>query len=149
MTLEFDPLTTAGVLSGDVKVTCLDPDATPNKVLELGNPWTGRVSWFIDGLGIAALAGEWEARLFIESMGPGVEQEIAPPITKDLVADLLPSSTATHHEYRADFPVPANTPPDEGVYRITGLITYTNPFGNRMAMAGFSEGEMIQFYKPS
>lgn len=150
MTLEFDPLTSAGVLSGDVKVTCLDPDATPNKVLELNQPWTGRVSWFIDGPGIAALAGTWEARLFIESMGPGVEQEITPPIQKDLVTDLLvATSTPTHHEYQADFNVPAGTPPDEGVYRITGLITYTNLFNKRMAMAGFSEGEMIQFYKPS
>jgi hypothetical protein len=148
MPLEFDPLSTA-VTDGNVTVISIDPDATPNKVLELNQPWTGRVSWFIDGPGVAALAGTWEARLFIESMGPQAEQEVTPAITKDLVTDLLATSTATHHEYQADFPVPAGTPSEEGVYRITGLITYTNPFGHRMAMAGFSEGQMIQFYLPS
>lgn len=146
MPIRFDPLAPT-VLDGDVSINVLDPDGNPNMVLELNQPWSLEVTWYIDGPTVSSLGGTWEIKAFLESMGPGFENQVGPTLSKSLV-NIDASSTPTHLVYKDTIAVPAGTPPDEAIYRVTTTVTYRNIFGNRMAMAGFSTGPMIQFYSP-
>lgn len=146
MPLRFDPLAPT-VLNGDVQVQVIDPDGNPNQVLEINRPWRAQIEWFIDGPTVSSLGGNWHIELYLESIGPGFEG-LAGTDTVNLTNIFAPLSNPTHLVYRSTINVPAGTPPDPRVYKITALVTYTNLFNNNMAMAGFSEGPMIQFYSP-
>ena len=143
-TLRFDPVD-VDHLSGDIDVEILDQDDDPNHVLEITMPWKVQVDWRLFGPIAAAIGGTWEVKVFVESIGQGFEGEVG-SATKALT-DLEAGSSVTNRKYQTIINVPANTPPNTGVYKPVVLITYKNDSGDIMAMAGFSEAPLINFYQ--
>lgn len=132
-------------LSGAVtNVALIDPDGTPNKVLDVDLPFRVKVDWTVAPPATAqVLDGTWTVRAYAESMGPGPEAIIG---TTTVAAN---GGSA----YTASMTVPAGTlkadvPPDSGVYKLVIVITYRNKNNVLTEIAAFSEGTHFLLRKP-
>jgi hypothetical protein len=126
-----------------------DLDGTPNYVLELDRPCTVELEWQLESNApgshpVDLIDGTWEVKVSVESIGKGMEDEIA---NANVPLAAFTSSSPALRTWQHTFNIAANTIKDEAVYRIGTLITYRDPSGNRRAMAGFSEGPLVTFYK--
>lgn len=125
---------------GTFDAQILDNNGAPSTVLEANLPFTIRCSWSISPLAALLLGGQWSVAAYVESIGPGPEQEVGPAVT---VA--LNGST----NYNADIVVPANTLPDDpapplsGTYKVVTLLTHRN-FGKVTDVAAVVEGPIIR-----
>jgi hypothetical protein len=144
-TTNFDtlfPLTLTGAITIlDVK----DSDGTPNRVLEIDRSWSVAIDWRMVGTNADTIAGTWKVSLRVESMGSGIEGEVA-STTIDLIT-VQAGSNPSLRLYHADLTVPAGKIDEPGVYKPVLLITYFNMAGSPRPMAGFSEFPLITFYK--
>lgn len=126
-----------------------DLDGTPNRVLELDKNWQAEISWQLESNApgshpVDLIDGKWEVKVSVESIGEGDEKQIA-ATDKPLAA--FDTSSAALRTWKHTFNIPAGTIEKEAVYQMVTLITYRDPAGNRRAMAGFSEGPLVTFYK--
>jgi len=126
-----------------------DLDGTPNFVLELDRPCQVELEWKLESNAPAShpvdlIDGTWEVKVSVESIGEGDEKSIA---SANVPLAAFASSSAALRTWQHTFNIPANTITKEAVYRMGTLITYRDPAGNRRAMAGFSEGPLVTFYK--
>ena len=125
---------------GSVTATVLDNNGAPATVLEAGAPFTVHADWTISPLAALLLGGQWELAAYVESIGPGPEQQIGPTV-------VVPLSGATN--YSADITVPANTLPDDpaaptsGVYKTVTVLTHRN-FGQITDVVGIVEGPVLR-----
>jgi hypothetical protein len=146
MPFEFPPaLTGAGP-----SVQVLDPGGAPNTILVKTDPFGIRVRWSIDQPGASLLGGQWLLRAYAESVGPGQEQLLTPPLPINVSAG---TPAPGRLDYQADITVPPNTllseqdPNSSGVYKLVVVVTHQN-FGGPTVLAGFSEGPVIQIREP-
>ncbi len=136
-------------ISGDLTTAVLDPDLTPNLVLDKGLAFFVRVNWTPTGPGVQTLGGNWTIKAYAESLGPGPELQIGPSLT-------IPVVPIDGHAYSESISVPANTllaegegaPPASGVYKLVVVVTHTNTLGTRTEMAGFAEGPVFEIRNP-
>jgi hypothetical protein len=148
MPLEFTPLTGAGP---DVSV--IDPGGAPATIIDTGDTPTIRVRWSVDQPGAAVLGGRWLVRAYAESIGPGQEEQLGSTRFVN-VANFIPiPGSPPARGYEANINVPAGTLSAEsatssGVYKLAVIVTHENPNGSPTALAGFSEGEVIQMRQP-
>jgi hypothetical protein len=125
---------------GTFDAQLIDNNGSPSSVLEASAPFTVHSTWSISPLAALLLGGQWQLAAYVESIGPGPEQEIGAAVT---VA--LNGST----NYTADITVPANTlpnnpaPPASGTYKVVMLLTHRN-FGNVTDVAGVVEGPVVR-----
>ena len=111
---------------GTVTATIFDNNGAPATVLEADQPFT--------------VHADWQIAAYVESIGPGPEQQIGPTVT-------VPLTGAT--SYSADITVPANTlpdnpaPPNSGVYKTVTVLTHTN-FGAVTDVVGLVEGPVLR-----
>lgn len=129
-------------LNGSLTATIIDPDGSPNLVLERTRSFSIKVDWTIQGIIAPGLGGDWQLRAFVESIGPGPEMAIG---TANLPLSSVPP--APTRNYTTTMNVPANSVPQDGTYKLTMVLTHTN-MGIPDHMAGFVEGPVIQFYTP-
>lgn len=132
-------------LEGSVTtLTAIDPDGTPNKVVDADLDFKVKVSWTVSPAATAVLLdGKWTVRLFAESIGSGPEKGIG---KVEVQADGGTSYTAT-------ITVAAGTlPPDSdseaGIYELAAVIVYRNTSGVLTEMAAFRRGETVLVRKP-
>jgi hypothetical protein len=153
----FDTLFPPGspALDGAVaKFEIVDPDGTPNRVLEITREWKVNVEWHLWGSGVDCLGGTWHVQVSLESMGAGFEGLVDPVVDVPYADWDLTKSTPTHCHWV--LPKPILITPNEmkgkginpGIFKPTLLITYSNSAGNNRPMAGFSEGNLITLYDP-
>ena len=125
---------------GTVTADVLDNNGAPATVLEADQPYIVRAEWQISALAALLLGGEWQLAAYVESIGPGPEQQVGPTVT-------VPLTGATN--YSADITVPANTlpnnpaPPDSGVYKTVTVLTHRN-FGAITDVVGVVEGPVLR-----
>jgi hypothetical protein len=125
---------------GTVTATVLDNNGAPATVLEAGDPFTVHAEWTISPLAALLLGGQWELAAYVESIGPGPEQQVGPTV-------IVPLTGATN--YSADITVPANTlpddpaPPTSGVYKTVTVLTHRN-FGLVTDVVGIVEGPVLR-----
>ena len=124
---------------GTFDATVIDNNGAPSAVLEAGNQFTIRTSWTISALAALLLGGEWQVAAYVESIGPGPEQQIGPTVTVSL-------SGVTN--YNADIVIPPNTLPDDdpaisGTYKLVTLLTHRN-FGSVTDVSGVVEGPILR-----
>jgi len=125
---------------GTFNATVLDNNGAPSAVLEAGNQFTISTNWTISALAALLLGGEWQVAAYVESIGPGPEQQIGPTVT-------VPLSGATN--YNADIVIPPNTLPDDpappisGTYKLVTLLTHRN-FGSVTDVSGVVEGPILR-----
>jgi len=93
-----------------------------------------------NGAPATLLGGEWQLAAYVESIGPGPEQQVGPTVT-------IPLTGATN--YSADITVAAGTlpnnpaPPTSGVYKTVTVLTHTN-FGAVTDVVGIVEGPVLR-----
>ena len=125
---------------GGVTATVLDNNGAPATVLEAGDPFTVHADWTISPLAALLLGGQWELTAYVESIGPGPEQQVGPTV-------IVPLTGATN--YSADITVPAGTlpddpaPPTSGVYKTVTVLTHRN-FGQVTDVVGIVEGPVLR-----
>jgi hypothetical protein len=125
---------------GTFDAVVLDNNGAPSTVLDAGSPFTIRTNWTIDPLAALLLGGEWQVTAYVESIGPGPEQQVGPTVTVALNGGTT---------YNADLVVPANTlpnppvPPDSGTYKLVTLLTHSN-FGAVSDVAAVVEGPILR-----
>ena len=125
---------------GSVTATVLDNNGAPATVLEAGATFTVHADWEISPLAALLLGGEWQLAAYVESIGPGPEQQVGPTVT-------IPLTGATN--YSADITVSAGTlpdnpaPPTSGVYKTVTVLTHTN-FGAVTDVVGIVEGPVLR-----
>ena len=125
---------------GTFTATLTDNNGSPSTVLEAAAPFTIQCSWTISPLAALLLGGEWQVAAYVESMGPGPEQEVGAPVTIALNGNT---------NYSANIVVPANTlpnnpaPPFSGAYKLVTLLTHRN-FGNVTDVAAVVEGPIVR-----
>lgn len=140
---DFDGL--AGLSGQLTSVELIDPDSTPNKVLDSQNPFSVKVKWTINPSNAAILLdGTWSVRAFAESIGPGPEASLG-----SVNVAAVPNKLA----YEGTITVAAGTlkpdvAPDSGVYLLGVVLTYQTDQGAPTEMAGFSEGPMFMVREP-
>jgi hypothetical protein len=125
---------------GTVTAAVLDNNGAPATVLEAGQPFTIHADWQISPLAALLLGGEWQLAAYVESIGPGPEQQVGPTVT-------VPLTGAT--SYSADVTVPAGTlpddpaPPTSGAYKTVTVLTHRN-FGAVTDVVGVVEGPVLR-----
>jgi hypothetical protein len=125
---------------GAFNVSVLDNNGSPASVLDAGLPFTIHAEWTIDPLAALLLGGEWQVAAYVESIGPGREQQVGPTQT-------VPLNGGT--SYQTDVIVAANTLPDNlppgesGAYKLVTLLTHRN-FGVVSDVAAVAEGPILR-----
>ena len=129
-------------LLGGIKMAVIDKDENPNRVLECDATWSIDVEWTLSGKVAPALGGEWTIHTYLESMGPGPENEVFPTVVVPVNA--APPMTPRTWRQKLDI---SRTPP-AGVYKLVTVVLYSN-MGKKLPMAGFTEGPLVEFYEAS
>jgi len=143
-TLYYDHI--QGVIADPV---VMDPDGTPNSVLELDRNWKVEVNWKLTSNEpishpVDLIDGTWEVRVSVESIGEGDEKEVA---NTNVATSAFDTSSAAERTWKYTFTIPVGKVTMEAVYHLVTLITYRDPAGHRRAMSGFSEGPLISLYR--
>ncbi len=125
---------------GTFSAAVIDNNGAPSAVLEAAAPFTIQASWSVTALAALLLGGEWQLAAYVESMGPGPEQQVGATVNVALTG-------ATN--YNANITVPAGTLPDNpgpgqsGTYKLVTLLTHRN-FGNVTDVAAVVEGPIVR-----
>lgn len=125
--------------TGEFSAKILDNNGDPSTVLEAGAPFKIQTAWRIPPLAALLLGGLWKVTAYVESIGPGPEQEIA----SDTVA------LNGGRDFSVVLTVPANTLPNDppgpasGVYKVVTVLTHRN-FGKISNVAALVEGPVVR-----
>ncbi len=112
--------------------TVLDPDNTPNNILDVLQGGSFQVNWSFSGPGAPLLTlAEFTVQLFADPVGPAPNIEVGQVV--------VPGSPAP---YQATIAIPPGLLAI-GAYRLTTLITSTEG-GVSTPVAGFVDGPIIQ-----
>ncbi len=118
--------------------------APPTTILRTDQSWDVLVQWKTSGPITGWVAGKWDLHLYLESMGPGDEVEITDPNEHEV--PLMPGPSPVLYEYHPDVKAGIVVP---GAYKLVFTVRYIEASGNPGQMAGYWEGPIIQFYKPT
>jgi hypothetical protein len=133
----------------DPTIAVLDPDGSPNNVIDADLGFTVAVSWDLTGLIAPLIANTWHARLFAQPLGTG-------GLAGKLVDTTAITATAIGGGVRFSAtlpvsPVQANAMHDaegDGVYQLVVVVSHVNSLHLRDTMAGFSSTVVIDIRKP-
>ena len=124
----------------------LDPDGTPNTVLDEPIGGSCVVGWSFTGPGAALLnATSFTVDLYAGAIGPGPDKLVGN-------ANVAGSNHTPAGAYSATIAIPpgslpANGPNVSGVYRLTAVVT-NSVAGVRDAISGFVDGPVIEMRSP-
>lgn len=142
------------LMDGDITATTLvDPGPKPTTIIKVTDPFTVRVSWYVEGLVVPFINGEWKLKVHFEEMGAGNPEGMSFPPQAQAISLYPPTRRPRddRYEYEADVAVPAvmTLGVTEGSYKLVTVLTYAQPDGTPGEMAGFKEGPIVQFYTPA
>lgn len=143
-------------ISGSLQTTVLEAAGaqTPATVIDLGQPWSVNLRLRVEGVGAAnnpPTTGEWNARVFVESFGPGFEGQVG---NRDFRVTDAPvqAGPPRHREYNITIPIPGAAIAAAGVYRVITVVTARDPAGAAglpVPFAAFDDSHVVQFYASS
>ncbi|MET9273677.1 hypothetical protein [Kribbella sp. NPDC003557] len=138
----FDGL---AALEGSVTaVAIIDHDGNPNRVIDDQFPFDVIVKWTVTPPATATLLdGTWTVKVYAESIGPGPEVLIG---TRNEPANGGPAYSAKLTVLPGT--LPADVPPDSGVYKLVVVITYRTALNVLTEMAAFREGPTFLLRRP-
>ncbi len=124
------------VFNGAIDTHVVDANGIPDTtIISLTDSWTLRVDWQVNGLLVGAIAGTWHLRCYLETIGPGVDFEVA---SRDVALN-------GGNNYSESFTIAPNvTAP--GLYKLVSVLTYSNILNQPGLFAGYDEFGMLQFY---
>jgi hypothetical protein len=117
------PLGTASSYAGNVDAAVYEggPPAdtsTPVNHIRTTQPWGVHVEWTVQGSYVPFLVDEFRVRLFIESIGPGLEVVRPPVVVPTMSVGLQPGNVRS---YSANVEIAAGEIP-AGVYKLACLV---------------------------
>ncbi|MEK7728258.1 MAG: hypothetical protein AAB354_07565 [candidate division KSB1 bacterium] len=115
------------------------PGGAPTQIIRTDQSWCVVLKWDTCGPLNHIMCGKWCLRILLEEMGCG---EFC--LEEGLSKAEVPFVCGPHH-YEYKFHIPAGKV-GPGVYKIVSTITMLGPCGIPGPIAGFCEGEMLQFY---
>lgn len=116
------------------------PGSTPTQIIRTDQSWGVRFKWETCGALNHIMCGKWQLRILLEEMGCG-ESCVPDPYSKAEVPFVCGP-----HCYEHTITVPARQV-KAGVYKIVATITMVGPCGVPGPIAGFCEGQMLQFFE--
>jgi hypothetical protein len=125
---------------GQLLATVNDNNGNPTTVLDAGQQFSIDAIWSIDPVSALLMGGRWEIATYVESIGPGPEQQVGGTVQVPLNGGQAYAATVT---------VPANTlpnnpaPPNSGVYKLVTVLTHRN-FGQVSDVAAVVEGPILR-----
>jgi hypothetical protein len=140
---QFEPQM-APFLSGSCGTQVTDPtglNPSPN-IIQIADAWAVRVQWSVAGNFVVLMnpGALWRVRVMLESIGPGLEAQVA-------TATVPVGAPALSHSYNQVLSIAANFPGlVPGAYKLTTVITIENG-GLPGEIAAFDEGPVLQFYR--
>ncbi len=125
--------------------TVLDPDGTPNHILDFPMGGSVQVDWSFSGMATNILpALRFAVSLYADPVGPGANTLVGGAPVTVLGSATLPSPPNPPWSYRATIPIAPSSLP-VGAYRLTTLITTVVTATNgSVPIAGFIDGPIIQ-----
>lgn len=135
----------AGLLTGTISAFVTEVDSVdPTTIIEADKDFKVHINWSLEGSLTPYVCGSWCVSIFLESIGPGPELKLpVEPVTVPL--DPAPG----RNEYSAWILVPAGTIQPEHCnvpYKLVSTVTYRTPKNRPGPMAGFVDGDVLQFY---
>ena len=125
---------------GTFDIVVNDNNGVPASVLDAGLDFTVDATWVIDPLAALLLGGQWEVAAYVESIGPGPEQQVG-------ATQVVALNGGTN--FSTQIVVPANTlpnnpaPPNSGVYKLIVVLTHRNN-GVISDVAAVAEGPFLR-----
>ncbi len=116
----------------------------PTTVIRTNQAWDLLVEWTASGVLTSWIAGKWDMHIYLESMGPGEDLDLTDPNEHEV--PLTPGPTPVTYTYHPDFKA-GIVPP--GSYKLVFTVRYIDASGRPDQMAGYWDGPIIQFYKPT
>ena len=108
---------------GTATIVVNDNNGAPASVLEAADNFTIDVSWTVDPLFALLAGGQWEVAAYVESIGPGPEQQVGLTSTVPLNGGRNYATTITV----TGGTLPDNpAPPNSGVYKLIVVLTHRN-----------------------
>jgi hypothetical protein len=128
--------------------TVIDPDGTPNNILQENLGGSVKVDWGFSGAGRFFLTPtQFTVNLYAESIGPGPEKLVGTVNVPGSAHTAGPTWNFTANVAIPPSSLPASGPAASGVYRLTALVN-NSVGGVRDAVAGFVEGPIIEMRSP-
>jgi hypothetical protein len=140
-----------GFLTGTIVATVTDPAGVvpQTNIIQIADPWTVRVQWSITG-GIVSVIDDkatWRLRVYLESLGPGLEALVGSADVQVDTVPLMPLPAPGTRSYDRIIPVPGNFPGlQPGAHKLVTVLTIDKS-GVPGMIAGFVEGQVLQFYQ--
>ena len=126
----------------------IDPDGTPNNILQENLGGSVKVDWAFSGPGRFFLTPtQFTVNLYAESIGPGPEKLVGTVNVPGSAHTAGPIWNFTANVTIPAGSLPANGPTASGVYRLTVLVN-NSVGGVRDTLAGFVEGPVIEMRSP-
>jgi len=133
--------------AGTFNANVVDNDGDPSTVLDAALDFKVTCDWQLSGFLVGALSGNFELAAYVESIGPGREQQIGTPPNVTVTVPI----TGVANYGPIDISVPANTLPDQnalagdsGVYKLITVLSHRNTFGNFSDVSAFVEGPILR-----
>jgi hypothetical protein len=127
----------------NIEAVVFDPGGSPTVIIDENLDWEIRVSWEALGDAVVFQAGNVSVDAFVESIGPGVEKQLGPEIVP-----INPGQTnydATINVSAGDVEIPVDQ--SSIAVKLTTTLTAKDPGDNVIPMAGFVEGQILQFFR--
>jgi len=130
-------------------------DAVPSEnIVRIDQSWEVRVRWTVSGLVVPALAGNFHLTVYLEALGPGVDEDLPNVVGPDELVVAFTSGTLAGltRSFDRTLTFGAGTPAlpaaiRQQAYKMVVAVTYTETDGTPGPMAAFSEGPIVQFYR--
>ncbi len=115
------------------------PGGAPTQIIRTDQAWDVRFRWATIGALNYVLSGRWQLRVLLEEIGIG--ETGLPPAYSFAEVNFVSAPNA----YERILHIPAGVV-KAGVYKLVATITMVGPSNVPGPIAGFGEGEMLQFF---
>jgi hypothetical protein len=146
------PIPVAGLFDGEIFASVHeDGGIAPTNIIRIDQDWGVLVKWRTSGVLTRMICGTWCLNVCLESIGPG--EELRLPL-KTYKVELDPCSAKGNPltcNYKCYIEIPRGTVKPKHCttpYKIVTTLTYLEPCGTPGPIAGFVEGQILQFYEP-
>jgi hypothetical protein len=149
-TMPFEPQLPSW-LEGTLSAAVRDPAGLkPSRtIIQIPDAWAVRVQWTVSGMlaGVVTESTTWHVRVYLESLGVGLEDEVG---KADVLGNSVALSSSGERSYDITIPVPGNLVGlTAGAYKMVTVLTLDNGAtpATPLPIAGYVEGPVLQFYQ--
>lgn len=133
-------------LTSNMTNQLLDNNGLVTNILDADQPFTVRIAWNVPPPLAPFLGGQFRLRVYVESIGPGPEQQIGQQVVSVVGGQVNYGPVSIVVPGNALPGEGQGTPPVSGVYKLVSVLQHLNP--GETEGSGFAEGPVAQLRKP-